>query len=55
MPDAASILKQHELEFARAQEELRNRFKREQDEQLERFLRAQDELKKQLLPEGSRS
>ncbi|CAE6419049.1 unnamed protein product [Rhizoctonia solani] len=52
VPDAASILKQHELEFARAQEELRNRFKREQDEQLERFLRAQDELKKQLLPEG---
>ncbi|KAL5639194.1 hypothetical protein ACGC1H_006640 [Rhizoctonia solani] len=55
VPDAASILKQHELEFARAQEELRNRFKREQDEQLERFLRAQDELKKQLLPEGGRS
>ncbi|KAJ1301574.1 hypothetical protein OPQ81_008822 [Rhizoctonia solani] len=54
-PDAASILKQHELEFARAQEELRNRFKREQEEQLERFLRAQEELKKQLLPEGGRS
>ncbi|CUA69677.1 Cingulin [Xenopus (Silurana) tropicalis] [Rhizoctonia solani] len=54
VPDAASILKQHELEFARAQEELRNRFKREQDEQLERFLRAQDELKKQLLPESGR-
>ncbi|KDN41475.1 hypothetical protein RSAG8_07425, partial [Rhizoctonia solani AG-8 WAC10335] len=55
VPDAASILKQHELEFARAQEDLRNRFKQEQDEQLERFLRAQDELKKQLLPESSRS
>ncbi|CAE6443666.1 unnamed protein product [Rhizoctonia solani] len=55
VPDAASILKQHELEFARAQEELRNRFKREQDEQLERFLRAQEDLKKQLLPEGNRS
>ncbi|KAH7334418.1 hypothetical protein B0J17DRAFT_673250 [Rhizoctonia solani] len=55
VPDAVSILKQHEIEFARAQEELRNRFKREQEEQLERFLRAQDELKKQLLPESSRS
>ncbi|KAB5588944.1 hypothetical protein CTheo_7613 [Ceratobasidium theobromae] len=54
-PDAASILKQHELEFARSQEDLRNRFKREQGEQLARFLRAQEDLRKQLLPDGSRS
>ncbi|KAF8593048.1 hypothetical protein BDV93DRAFT_294391 [Ceratobasidium sp. AG-I] len=48
MSNASDILKQHELEFARAQEELQNRFKREQEEQLARFMRAQEDLRKQL-------
>ncbi|QRV83334.1 homeobox KN domain protein [Ceratobasidium sp. AG-Ba] len=47
--DPVAILKQHELEFARAQEELQNRFKREQEEQLARFMRAQEDLKRQLM------
>ncbi|KAG9084101.1 hypothetical protein FRC06_004206 [Ceratobasidium sp. 370] len=54
-PDPVAILKQHELEFARAQEELQNRFKREQEEQLARFMRAQEDLRKRLLSETGRS
>ncbi|KAF8756056.1 hypothetical protein RHS01_04804 [Rhizoctonia solani] len=55
VPDAASILRQHELEFTRTQEEMRERFKREQEEHFKQFLLAQEKLKKQLLPEGGRS
>ncbi|KAF8604092.1 hypothetical protein BDV93DRAFT_522898 [Ceratobasidium sp. AG-I] len=50
--NTSDILKQHELEFARAQEELQNRFKREQEEQLARFMRAQEDLRKQLLTDS---
>ncbi|KAG8723677.1 hypothetical protein FRC09_002271 [Ceratobasidium sp. 395] len=52
---ASALLKQRELEFARAQEELQNRFKREQEEQLARFMQAQEDLRKQLLNEDGRS
>ncbi|KAG9087143.1 hypothetical protein FRC06_002708 [Ceratobasidium sp. 370] len=52
---ASAILKQRELEFARAQEELQNRFKREQEEQLARFMQAQEDLRNQLLNEGEGS
>ncbi|KAG9101769.1 hypothetical protein FRC07_010277 [Ceratobasidium sp. 392] len=53
--NASALLKQRELEFARAQEELQNRFKREQEEQLARFMQAQEDLRKQLLNDGDRA
>ncbi|QRW12069.1 homeobox KN domain protein [Ceratobasidium sp. AG-Ba] len=47
--DPGMVLKQRELEFARAQEELQQRFKREQEEQLARFMQSQEDLRKQFL------
>ncbi|KDN41478.1 hypothetical protein RSAG8_07428, partial [Rhizoctonia solani AG-8 WAC10335] len=54
---AKSLIKEREVEFARAQEALQVQFRKEQEEQLARFMRAQEDLRNQILgsSSGSRS
>ncbi|CAE7145014.1 unnamed protein product [Rhizoctonia solani] len=54
---AKNLLKEREVEFARAQEALQAQFRKEQEEQLARFMRAQEDLRNQILgsSSGSRS
>ncbi|ELU39828.1 hypothetical protein AG1IA_06141 [Rhizoctonia solani AG-1 IA] len=47
--DPKVLLKEREVEFARAQEALQAQFRQEQEEQLARFMRAQEELRNQIL------